>query len=343
MNSKEKIHSIVELGGKVYNSISLAINEQNIIYTVLRQSSQMLNVGDDITVVSTYINGPLLKVNLDETFTKDLEIKVTATPAYLNDKKTDPKKITIRHIENSLVNTLEVQVSDTSKPEFKVDKEADIEDYLKITGAVVDLNLTGTNASFFKLKGRKANAGSFPATSVNNSNTGLMKFKNYLISNYNGKQLQFNYQPGTSKVDGRANGRFPESSTTALPFYTMYEVSEDVIRFAMQGTGSNTNKYYIRDTSIAKDGESTQIKFSTETWTIDKDPKAFSLTIMGSQSKVWSIQTLNDGNNRYKISMYVEENSNFTKKKETTINLEKKPTVTSWVIDGDDLYLLYGW
>jgi hypothetical protein len=187
LNAKEKIHSIVKLNGKAYRSMSQSFTADKIIYTSL--STGIPTADSDVVV--TYLNGPLIRVNLDKV-TTDLTVKIKAKAAY-KPVGTEEKTFAIKNIkpqENVAIKSL---ATETKKAAFKVGTATEIEDFVEVSGAAVDLTLTGENAKWFTFKPRKAGPISFPLSSKDNQNLGLMKFDNYLVSVFNGKQLQFNY------------------------------------------------------------------------------------------------------------------------------------------------------
>ena len=343
MNSKEKIHSIETLNGSAFKYISSSITE-NVITTLLLTGNKIAAQDGEVTIVTTYLNGPILKVNLDGV-DKKLVFKVKAKAAYQKEASyTDPKEFTINHIENSLKNTMKITATKDSKPKFVIDVASEIEEYLEITGAVVDLALSGENAPFFKLKGRKNLHGSFPVTPIANKNTRLQIVGNYLVSLYNDKQIQFNYQPGTSHITGQGSAKYPSTTGTSnLPEYVTYALPDKNVRFAIRGTGSSANLYTVRDTSSVKEGESMAISFSSETWAIERHSSAISFSIMGTDAKVWVIQKMANSDKRYNVQIWKQKNNSWGKQAELDLKMEKDPTVTNWIVEGDDLWFLYGW
>ena len=230
------------------------------VYTSLSTGVSTLVTTENV-LVTLNLKGPSFKLNL-EGVTKDLTVSIKAKPAYVDTFAGEAKTFIIKNIEDSWKNTFESTATKDKKPVFKVDTATDIEEFLKISGAVVDLTISGDMASFFKLKGRKAGPFSFPAVSKDTSHTSLTKFDNFLVSVYNGKQLQFNYMPTQAKIDGNGEAKFPAVADASLGEFTMYQVKPDQVRFAIRGTGDLMNSFLVRDTTVTKEGASNTVGFT---------------------------------------------------------------------------------
>jgi hypothetical protein len=191
LNSLSKIHSIVKLDGNTFKSFSTSVVENMAYTTVSTMANMATTTGNMLDTLN--LNGPSFKVDL-EGVTSDLTVTIKAKPAYKDIFEGD-KKFEIKNIEDSWVNTLKNLATPEKKPTFTVNTATDIEEYLQITGAVVDLTITGEMKDFFTLKGRKAGPISFPTVNKETTHTRLQKFDNLLVSVFNGKQLQFNYMP----------------------------------------------------------------------------------------------------------------------------------------------------
>ena len=164
--------------------MSHSITQDKVIYTSLSTGLAIAPTAE-VDVVVTYINGPMIRVNLDKV-TTDLTVKIKAKAAY-KPVGPDEKTFAIKNIKAQENVAIKSTVTETKKPVFKVGVATDIEDFVEVSGAAVDLTLTGENAKWFTFKPRKAGPMPFPLSSKDNSNSGLQKFDNYLVSVFNQK------------------------------------------------------------------------------------------------------------------------------------------------------------
>jgi hypothetical protein len=238
------------LGVNTYKSWSHSISGDKVIQTVLFTGTSIA-FNAEINIAITYINGPILRVNLDKV-TTDLVVKMKAKAAF-KPVGTEEKTFIIKNIKVQTEATIKSNATEQKKPVFKVGTATDIEEFLDVTGPAVDVNLTGENAKWFTLKPRKSAALPFPLSSINNRLDDLQKFDNILVSVYNGNQLQFYYKPSATKPDGIESAFFPRETNGRVEEFSFYQAEADKLFGIVKM--SNNNYYEVIECKIIKLGE----------------------------------------------------------------------------------------
>ena len=153
LNAKDKIISNIDLGKSDLTSFRSVLSADKVIHTTLFG----INQRKVPVVVTTFIRGPVVNINaigITKDTTVNLQAYLLSKPEVLGDKK----PFLIKYLEDNQKNEIKSTSSAEKKPTLKVGEVFQLEDWIQVSGAVVDLNFSGEHSKYFTFKGRKSAA-----------------------------------------------------------------------------------------------------------------------------------------------------------------------------------------
>lgn len=278
LNARDKVISNVDLAKSDITSFRSVLASNNVIHTTF---SGMTPTKVPI-VVATFLKGPIVNINAVG-ITKDTTVNLQAQFPGKADLLGDKKSFLIKYLEDNQKNEIKSIATPEKRPNLKVGEVLQLEDWIQVTGATVDLTFTGEHSKFFTFKGRKSAAISGRPVAKALKLARIFRHENFMIEFDGDKTLT------VTSVDPKAPTVLFTGALTLTksnPRFHAMLLSPDKLLIEIYSSGEDS-AFWIADRQ--EDGASKKIRFTKQGLKGNQGTFFTQARLVGSENKIWGI------------------------------------------------------